>query len=345
MLSMRELWRFSIGAVERIRFEIFSTLLKTYLSSVVTSDIDMENLLSCTVHDEMKGPKKSWLQPSLDIGETGTISSLNIAFQHLPDELNLVEAIDIIKNYRGFVIMPMSFKDAIHKCNNLVAGEADLQIQLASYLFPSMFKPNDVHTESSEIYLQKSTLSDYEYLTISWKMVIGPRNIGKTTRLLGACSRFIDPPNKSFYGNMVWFDVRGVRCHYSMVDILCSQIGFEANSFLSLEVKLENFFVTLKSKGSIIVFDHVETDSCATALYVYFKAIQYSINIEPEKNEVVSEIDRKVNEQLHNSDKIPFLFEIVVVGHDNEMLSNVFKQIFPNRALDKFDPLGNKEKH
>ena len=320
--------------VDSVRFDFFVQLLEKYFS-------ERDGIRSNKIPMSDGNFDQSFVQSirsALDVGSFGIISALqlNIATNYLPTDFSISQCLLSLKLHARLILLPGNTQKIFADVSSLVENESECD-DLINFITPYLFAPKDYGNKKKwdNVSIEDNE-SEREIISeniVLWKVVIGPENIGKSSRLLRICANIANITDLSIQERLpsilksvpvVVFDVRGASCYYSLVSTMAAQLGLASDNFLGVETKLEHFFFTLKSKGSLIIFDHVLSTDCAGSLKTFFETLQFS-NLTHLNDETEDSLKKlcSYDSTVELSD-VPMLFEVVVVSDCKISLAAVF---------------------
>jgi hypothetical protein len=182
---------------------------------------------------------------------------------------------------------------------------------------------------------------------IKWKVVSGPKNLGKSTimqytffdqaNLIQNFDFFTKSSNTINYHDYVskskkvsrdckdciWLDVKGVSSKSSLISSLAFQLGILASNLNELERLVEIFFLNL-NPNNLIIFDHVSFPFGTLLLKEFFEAlIEYPNNVE---NILERSPELQDSDSLFKGKKVDHVsFTIVIITREFEKIENFFQ--------------------
>jgi hypothetical protein len=215
--------------------------------------------------------------------------------------VSLETAVLFLAQQARLILLPMSLQKVKELQQNLVYS-LESQRDLVEFIFNEGDGLKRRGANASEHSLASDdddeddlSMKSENQACISWKIVLGPKNLGKSTRVLSACEAVSQSAEllfevsrlaehgydqdlySSFTKNIrvprskeiVWIDLRGIVSKASFISGVACQIGLQEESLSDLERATEIFFLNIQP-GSVIIFDHVSYPYGISVLKEYF---------------------------------------------------------------------------
>lgn len=291
-----------------LTLETVSPEAKSFFALAISKDAQMHGHSQSAIGRNSGQNLFKRFEASIDIAKSGAIHVLQLdrATNLLPRDVSVETAVLFLAYQARLVLLPMSVH-AIQEVERNHVYSLQSQRDLADFIFKNgaLRKGKEDPARGIDGFTEASDNSDDDdedeeedfgnSAIISWKVVSGPKNLGKSTRVLSVCEAACQTADLLFevskmqeykYSEdrfnslgrivgstetreVVWLDLRGVISKASFISSVACQLALQEDSLADLEKTTEMFFLNLRP-SSVIVLDHVSYPHGVLVLKEFF---------------------------------------------------------------------------